>query len=249
MNVAIFITLENIEDIRRMVDSLSERQFEPVNGALVVIHEESVRKEEAISVIEPLMGVEFPVRKIMSVCLTSSIPQERKSGILFHNFAVGCYCKFPGPWLLIDSYSASVARNPITIMERHYEAAGKLCCGRSASDLDIRHIVPIGPVVINLPFSRIVYAGYIARGWRETLSVTINRSIFHTIKESDFPFSDNDSDPEKEIETKVSAGTERSYLENLSEEELDNEYENALGVRPHARTKRLTKISRILEMQ
>lgn len=249
MNVAIFITRENAKDIERMAESLSERQFEHVNGALFVIHEARVSQEEAKNAVSTLLSDIFPVKKIMSVPIATGTDEDRKSGILFHNFAVNGYCKFPGPWLLIDSFSASVARNPITIMSKHHEAAGKLCSGRPSSNLDIRNITPVGPVSINLPFARIVYAGYIARGWRETLSRVINRALFHCIPDKDYPFSDTETDEEKEVEVKESENVELSFLENLSDEELDIEYENAIGNRPHVRAKRSTKISRILEMQ
>lgn len=214
MNLALFATQENIHTIGPLLERIAQLQEEPVNGAMVVLHDSRIRKEALSEACLPL-GRRFKVLAMLPGQLNPSNSHQSHIAALMSVFLRGAYTRFPGPWLLFDEPALPTCRNFMQEALKQHGSLGGRMTGRAI--LDTGSVLPLGPITIDLPIEVMKIFRYPStiQGWRDRGRHIFARAGFQLVMPDQWIFT------LREVEsTQPEAGSFRGVIDMAPEEPL-----------------------------
>ena len=189
MNIVLFLTQNNLSEIEAFTRKAGELQKERVNGALVIVHQDSITPEVVARIAEPIRPL-FPPAAVgtISVSLNNSFDNAGKVSSMFSIFIMKSYAKFPGPWLVVDSGGVPRKENFMQELERQHNSFGSKISGRGI--VEPGALTPVGPVVINLPARDLKsLLSHTGESWRSRGRYLYARSSFGLVHPDDYLFT------------------------------------------------------------
>lgn len=248
MNIALFITHENFDEIGQFVQSASDSLEEAkgkVNGAIMAVHDSRLSKEKIKELLGKLpsqfvMGATFPVS------LNSSLKQEGKVASLFSSFLIGSYSLFPGSWLIVDDYAIVTEPDFMEKLEKQHNSFGLPASGKAITEGKGR--IPVGPVVLSMKAKDLrPIVAYAGESWRSRARYLFASRGFGYVNEG-YLFSISKKQNGHEAVTIQEPPKENVEYEDMEYEELFRLFHKRTGERPHPRIGLRTLITRLREI-
>lgn len=197
MNLVLFANTKNLEHIEAFVKAAAESQTKPVNGALVVVHQDFIAPARVADLVQPIRGL-FPSAAIgtIPVSLNADYPSEGMVGTMFITFIMQAYSKFPGPWLVIDGEGVPKGENFMDALETQHRALGGKITGRGI--VEAGSITPVGPITVQLPAKDLKsLLSHTGESWRSRGRYMFGRSGFGLVPAADYLFDLSKADAEQ----------------------------------------------------
>jgi len=184
MNLALLVTRTNIEDLAHTANAISEHQDDVVNGALSVIHDQSIPADKIEEAFLPLSR-KFKAVQNNAVHVNASASSSDQISLLFGMFLMQVYSRFPDGWLIIDSKATPVVSDIMNAVKRQHNALGGDLTGRGEEGKG--SIKPVGPLVIDMPQKTMKFLRYpVGQSWRERGQFQFARSKFKQVSVKDY---------------------------------------------------------------
>ncbi len=200
MNLALLVTKKNIGEMEKTALKMGEMQENPVNGAFCVFYDDTIPKDRILNLIKPIAS-RFPALSYGPVQVNGSLSADLQIAVLFGMLIIQAYSRFPGAWLVVDSYAAPLVKDFMQIQERQHNSFGGLMTGRATEANGA--ILPVGPVVVDLPHRAIKFLRYpVSTSWRERGQFQFARCRFHNVPAAEYLWSLSETicEPKPELE-------------------------------------------------
>lgn len=222
MNLVLFVTDQNISGIRRFVTKAAELQKTKVNGALIVVHQDSLGGETIRDLVAPIIHL-FPQQGAMPISTNRSYSLNGRVSSMFSVFIMQGYARFPGPWLIVDDSAEPKVEDFMQAAYKQHQIGGGKASGRAL--IGEGSLTPVGPVTIQLPAKDLKsLMSPTDESWRQRGRYLFSRCGFATVSISDYLF-DVSSGTEKSQEPKAPAQRpvfDPSKLQGQQPEQQDN---------------------------
>lgn len=186
MNLAIFLTASNANQIQEWCDMASSLQQDEVNGAVIVIHHQTLAAQTVANITDPITS-KFKVKGALPVHANTSLSNDAQIAAMFARFLLGCYSKFPGPWLIIEDASIPTVPNFMQAALAQHNAFGSPLTGRARYGRGA--LEPVGPVTIGIPAQKLKFLRFASNeSWRKRGQFLFARIGFGEIKDEDYLF-------------------------------------------------------------
>lgn len=186
MNLALFINQENFQDLEDTIDSLVSRTSDQHNGAVVLVYHNFIEKAQIIPLANKL-APRFKSVNTLPIDLNVNMKKQGKEAQAFAQFLVNAYSRYPGPWMVIDSYTEFTKDDVLNYIEKTHRSLGKLVSGRGRTSPG--SVIAIGPIVIELDGKSLAVLKHpVSEGWRSRGQFIFGRH-FGLIPAEEYPFS------------------------------------------------------------
>ena len=223
MNLALFVTHDNLEQVRALVPILAERQQQTVNGCCLLIHSSTI-PSAIINEMAARIFPRFRANALLPVQSNSGHPNHAKLASMFGRFLLGAYSRYPGAWLLMDEPAEPVVDNFMQAAERQHGAFGGKMTGRAV--INKGACVPVGPVTLELPQNILRFLRFpTGDSWRTRAQHLFLRAGFQLVPADQWLFSMGEPSHVQD----AAAGKD----DELSDEELVRRVTEATGKKPH----------------
>lgn len=239
MNLALFVTTANCEEVTSAVIQFKERQKSLVNGALAIVYQNRV-PEKHIKAILTILGPAFKVQAILPVHANMSASKNAQMALLFSRFLMNLYAKYPGPWLLMDEIVLPEKDNFMQEMSQLHLGLGGNMTGRCT--LGRGALVPVGPVSISVPASQLKFLRFPTNeSWRNRGQFYFARCGFKIVSHDQWIFDKGEHavvTPEvvsltNAIDEVEVLPTPTVALSQMSRDDIADLIEKKTGKRPH----------------
>lgn len=222
MNLALFLTKNNIGHASAIIRKMHALQTETVNGALVVLHDSTIPISVIRDAVAGLASV-FKVSHLVPGQLNHSKSESTHISALFSLFMRTAYTRFPGAWMMFDELAEPKVANFMQEAAKQHGALG--------GDITARAIMtpgaalPVGPFVMNVPISLIKVLRYPTdQSWRDRGKFMFARLNFRLVPQGEWLFS---------MSTSESEPPDPDAIEAFSNEELIDVITASGRARPH----------------
>jgi hypothetical protein len=182
--------------MKASAQKMFESQQTVHNGALAVVCDQLLNKEEVEAAFKPL-STKFKATVLIPVPVNRSSKPEVQNALLFGTFLIQGYGRFPGPWLVCDDKGVPAVPNFMDATERQHNSYTAKLTGRF--DLKDQSALPIGPVVIDLPIRALKFLRYpVSTSWRERAQFFFSRCRLKNVSPSEYLFNLGDKEVKKE---------------------------------------------------
>jgi hypothetical protein len=189
MNLAIFITKANREEMRAVCARLANSQHQLVNGAICVVHQIQLDPKEVAVITAPLTA-KFKVKAALPVQANLNHKEEQQLALLFSRFLLAAYAKYPGAWLLMDEPAGARGDNWMQVAEKQHAANGGKMTGKGL--VDKGSLLPVGPVTLSLPYQQLKFLKFATNeSWRSRGKFFFARCGFQQIPHDQYLFDFN----------------------------------------------------------
>lgn len=186
MNLAIFITKANREEMREVCTQLAAKQTTPVNGALCVIHQAQVAAKDVAELTREL-AARFKVKVALPVSANLSQKHDAQLALLFSRFLLGAYARYPGPWLLMDEPAQPREDNFMQLLDKQHAAYGGRITGKGL--VDKGSLLPTGPITLDIPYAQLKFLKFSTNeSWRSRGKFFFARCGFAQIPHGQYLF-------------------------------------------------------------
>lgn len=186
MNLAIFITQTNQEEMRQLCSRLAAMQETIVNGALCVTHQDVVSLSMVTEITREL-SERFKVKVALPVQSATTQSHDSQLALLFSRFLLGAYSAYPGAWLLMDQPATPRSTNFMQLAEKQHAAYGGKLTGKGI--LDQGSLLLVGPVSLDIPYQMIKFLRFATNeSWRSRGRFFFSRCGFQSIPHDQYLF-------------------------------------------------------------
>lgn len=229
MNLSLFITRANQEEMAGCVSRMAESQKEVVNGALCVTYQSQISKAKVGEIVAPLVK-RFRTASVIPVQANLSATPGAQLAVMFGKWLLTGYGRYPGSWLVIDAPVEVVGDNWMTVCSKLHDSNGGKMVGRAV--VGSGALLPVGPVSLELPFASMKFLRFgTNETWRERGRFLFSRCGFEQVE--GWPFVDKG-------EVAVQEASKQESPAAMTKKELLDAVEAATGERPHHFTKEAT---------
>lgn len=226
MNLALFLTKNNIGHASAIIRKMHALQTETVNGALVVLHDSTIPISVIRDAVAGLASV-FKVSHLVPGQLNHSKSESTHISALFSLFMRTAYTRFPGAWMMFDELAEPKVANFMQEAAKQHGALG--------GDITARAIMtpgaalPVGPFVMNVPISLIKVLRYPTdQSWRDRGKFMFARLNFRLVPHDEWLFQASDNKIKDQLMPEKS-----DDLESFTNEELIDVITASGRARPH----------------
>lgn len=198
MNLSLLVTKKNIEEMRKTALKMGEAQDAPVNGAFCVFYDITIPKDEIARLIAPISG-KFAAMSYGPVQVNGSMSNDLQLAVLFGHLIIQAYSRFPGAWMIVDSFSAPLIPNFMQACEKQHKGLGGGITGKGV--VSEGSVLPVGPTIISLPHRAIKFLRYpVSTSWRERGRFQFARCRFVNVSADDYywSLSETKAEPKEE---------------------------------------------------
>jgi hypothetical protein len=218
MNLALLVTKKNISEMETTARKMGEMQTSRVNGAFCVFYDSTIPKEKIISLTSGI-GSSFPALSYAPIQINGSMSNDLQVAVLFGSLIIQAYSRFPGPWMIVDSLSIPLVSDFMQAAEKQHKGLGGGMSGRAVEGKG--SILPVGPVVIELPHRAIKFLRYpVSVSWRERGRFQFARCRFSNIPSEDYIWSLSETKCEPKEETAEDESGDEPNFDEMGKEDL-----------------------------
>lgn len=186
MNLALFITPENLASIHLFAQAFSKLQTEKVNGGVAIYFQDAVPRDQVVR-ISHYLGRMFPDGHIQPVSVNGSFSEDGRIASMMANFVLNSYSRYPGAWLVVDGPAVPMEKNFMTELALTHNSLRSPVSGRG--EVKPFDVIPVGPVVLELPPEHLKpLRSPINQSWRLRGRHTFGRVGFGLVPLDAYPF-------------------------------------------------------------